>query len=252
MNSFMKYAAGNYYTAVLVFLFMTLQPVYASGSNDTLKGRVENAITSRYDPSEIQVTVNGNGKVILQGDVNSLYDKYRIYEISSYVQGVKQIDNEITVDTDLLPAKMIQADVRDLINNSTAIKEPQKINVDVSGSVVKLSGNVNFDREKVVAMTLTSQADGVTDIRDDITVTPIGKAVDDNNIKNYLNSILTNEFPLTDPKDISISVDQGFVTIEGAVSNLWTKDKIEQEFESVAGVIRVINNLEVNPDLPNS
>jgi osmotically-inducible protein OsmY len=47
-------------------------------------------------------------------------------------------------------------------------------------------------------------------------------------------------------------VQDGFVTIEGAVSNLWTKDKIEQEFESVAGVIRVINDLEVNPDLMNS
>ena len=249
MNSFIKYTGTKLFPAVLIFLIMTLQPVYASGS---LKDRVESAITSRYDPTEIQVTVNDGGRVILQGDVNSLYDKYRIYELASYVQGVKQIDNEITVDTDILPAKVIQADVRELINNSTVIKEPQKIDAEVTGSVVKLSGNVNFAREKVMAMTLTSQADGVTDIRNDITVTPIGKAVDDNNIRNYLNSILINEFPLTNPKDISISVNQGFVTIEGAVSNLWTKDKIEQEFESVAGVIRVINNLEVNPDLTNS
>lgn len=252
MKNLMKYVSGTYYPAVMIFLFMILQPVYASGSNDTLRDRIEKAITSRYDPSEIQVKADNNGRVILQGDVNSLNDKYRIYELTSYVQGVKQIDNRITVDTDILPSKVIQADVRNLIDNSTAIKEPQKINADVNGSVVKLSGNVNFEREKVAAMTLTSQADGVTDIQDDITVTPIGKAVDDNNIKDYLNSILINEFPLTNPKDIIITVDQGFVTIEGAVSNLWTKDKIEKEFESAAGVIRVINNLEVNPDLTNS
>ncbi len=252
MNRFMKYMSGNYYPVVLLFLIMTFHPLYASGSSEALKGKVENAISSRYDPSDVQVTVNDNGEVVLKGDVNSLYDKYRIYEISSYVQGVKQIDNEIKVDTDLLPEKIIQADIRNLIVNSTAIKEPQKINVDVTGSDVKLSGNVNFDTEKVVAMTLASQADGVTDIQDEITVTPIGKAIDDSNIKNYLHSILINEFPLANPKDISISVNQGFVTIDGAVANLWTKDKMEQEFESVAGVIRIINNLEVNPELINS
>ncbi len=252
MNRFMKYAAGHYYMAVLLFLLIAFHPLYASGDNDALKGKIENAITSRYDPSEIKVSVNDNGEVTLKGEVNSLYDKYRIYEIASYVQGVKQIENDIKVNTDLLPAKIIQANVRQLIDNSTAIKEPQKINVEVDGSVVNLSGNVNFERERVIAMTLTSQADGVTDIQDKMTVTPIGKAVDDNNIKDYLHSILINEFPLTNPKDVSISVDKGFVTIEGAVANLWTKEKIEKEFASVAGVVRVINNLDVNPDLTDS
>ncbi|HKB85701.1 MAG TPA: BON domain-containing protein, partial [Ignavibacteriaceae bacterium] len=95
MKNLMKYVSGTYYPAVMIFLFMILQPVYASGSNDTLRDRIEKAITSRYDPSEIQVKADNNGRVILQGDVNSLYDKYRIYELASYVQGVKQIDNHI-------------------------------------------------------------------------------------------------------------------------------------------------------------
>lgn len=234
-----------------IALFFTVQTIYAANNNN-LTDKVKEAITSRYDPSEIQVTVNDDGLVIIKGDVNSLYDKYRIYEITSQVQGVKKITNDITVTTDQLPEKMIEANIRNMIDGSGVIKEPQKINVEVDNSLVKLSGNVSFNREKIIAMTLASQANGVKDIENNIIVTPIGKAIDDDNIKAYLNSILVNEFPLTDRKDLSISVQDGFVTIEGAVSNLWTKDKIEQEFESVAGVIRVINDLEVNPDLMNS
>jgi osmotically-inducible protein OsmY len=235
----------------LAALFFIGQTIYASNNNN-LTDKVKESITSRYDPSEFQVTVNDDGLVTLKGEVNSLYDKFRIYEITSRVQGVKNISNDITVNTDLLPEKMIEANIRNMIDGSGVIKEPQKINIEVHNSLVKLSGNVSFNREKIIAMTLASQANGVKDIENNIIVTPIGKAIDDDNIKAYLNSILVNEFPLTDRKDLSISVQDGFVTIEGAVSNLWTKDKIEQEFESVAGVIRVINDLEVNPDLMNS
>ena len=237
---------------LLVLLILFIVPIYAYGSNDNLSANINKAISSRYDLSELNVSVNDNGFVTIKGDVNSLFDKYRIYEIISRVQGVKKIINNINVNTDLLPADMIEANIRNMIEGSNAIKEPDKINIEMVNSVVKLTGNVNFYREKVAALSLAAQTDGVTDIKDDITVTPIGKAVDDSDIYDYLSSILKNEFPLANPKDIKISVDEGFITIEGAVSNLWTKEKIEQEFSDVSGVIRVINNLEVNPDLANS
>ncbi len=251
MIKIMKSHMMIFLSVFLAALFFIGQTIYASNNNN-LTDKVKESITSRYDPSEFQVTVNDDGLVTLKGEVNSLYDKFRIYEITSRVQGVKNISNDITVNTDLLPEKMIEANIRNMIDGSGVIKEPQKINIEVDNSLVKLSGNVSFNREKIIAMTLASQANGVKDIENNIIVTPIGKAIDDGNIKAYLNSILVNEFPLTDRKDLSISVQDGFVTIEGAVSNLWTKDKIEQEFESVAGVIRVINDLEVNPDLMNS
>lgn len=237
---------------ILFLLILFIVPLYAYGSNDNLSATINKAIFSRYDLSQLNVSVNDNGFVTIRGDVNSLYDKYRIYEIVSRVQGVKKIINNITVSTDQLPADMIKANIRNMIEGSNAIKEPDKINIEVVNSAVKLTGNVNFYREKVAALSLAAQTDGVTEINDDITVTPIGKAVNDSDIHDYLNSILKNEFPLVNPKDIQISVDEGFVTIEGAVSNLWTKEKIEQEFSDVSGVIRVINNLEVNPDLANS
>lgn len=253
MNRLMKSASNVYFPIVMVVVLMIIRPIYAAGNNDNLKGKVEKAITSTYDPLEFQIKVKtDNGLVTLNGEVNSLYDKYRIYDLTSRVQGVKKISNDIAVNTDMLPEKMIEADIRETIEGSGTIKEPQKINISVNKSSVKLSGNVTFYNEKVAAVTLASQTDGVTDIEDDITVTPIGKAVGDEDIKDYLNSILLNEFPLTSPKDLSISVDKGFVTIEGAVPDLWTKENIEKEFAAVAGVIRVINNLEVNPDLPNS
>jgi osmotically-inducible protein OsmY len=249
MKKFLKSSGIIYLPIILLLALMSYQTVYAASGDTNLKDHVERAITSRYYPTDVQVAVNNNGQVTLTGNVSSLYDKYRIYEITSRVNGVKKVDNNINVNTDMLPAKVIQANIRSLINNSTEIQEPQKINVDVTNSVVKLSGNVSFFREKIAAMTLTSQVDGVTAIKDDITVTPIGQAVSDKDIESYLNSIVMNEFPLVSPKDIDITVSNGFVTINGEVPNLWTKDQIEKEFSSVAGVVRVIDNLEVNPGL---
>ena len=252
MKSIMQSTLVLYSQSLLFLLILFMVPIYASGSNDNLSANINKAISSRYDLSGLKVSVNDDGFVTIKGGVNSLYDKYRIYEIISRIQGVKKINNDITVNTDQLPSEEVEANIRNMIEGSNAIKEPDKINITVTNSVVKLTGNVNFYREKVAALSLAAQTDGVTKIKDDITVTPIGKAVDDGEIHDYLDSILRNEFPLVNPKDIQISVDEGFVTIEGAVSNLWTKEKIEQEFSDVSGVIRVINNLGVNPDLANT
>ncbi len=232
--------------------------VYASGGEKNLSEKVTAAITSRYDPSDVEVKIKDEGWVVLNGEVHTLYDKYRIYEIASHLNGVKRITNDIRVNpirtpeiqkTNNLPADIIEHNVRTLMDRNAAIEEPEKISVAVDGSLVILSGQVHFYREKILARTVASQVRGVTAIKNDIKVTPLNKAINDNNIKEVLESILRNEFPLVDRNQIDIKVEDGSVTLSGTVQNLWVKNNIAEEFASIEGVIDLINKLEVKPEI---
>ncbi len=249
-------------SAALAMLFFIgsglINEVYAGSNDNGLNDRVTAAITSRYDPSNVEVTVKDGGWVMLNGEVNTLYDKDRIYEIASHIHGVTRITNDINVvprrtteikNTTNIPSDIIEHDVRMLMDKNAAITEPDNINIAVDGSLVILSGHVNFYREKILARTVASQVRGVTAIQNDIKITPINQAIDDQNLKEVFESILHDEFPLVDQNQININVQNGFVTISGTVSNLWVKNNMAKEFASVEGVIDVINKLEVKPEM---
>ncbi len=229
-------------TAVFQFGF-----IFENGNN--LSEKVKAAIASRFSPADIEVTVKDDGWVNLEGKVSSLYNKYRIFELASHVNGVKRITNDIIVDTKTLPDQIIKHNVKEDIERNSVITEPDKINISVNQSQVKLSGTVSFYREKLMARTAASWEKGVKGIVNDIKVKPIQKAVTDQNLENILQSILRDEFPLTNPNNIHIKVKNGFATVSGTVSNLWTKRNIKDEFSSVIGIVGVINKLNVNPDL---
>jgi osmotically-inducible protein OsmY len=240
-------------SCIVLVLLSILVPTtsYAKSNRNKLSDKIISAIKTSYAGTDINVTVKKDNLVMLKGAVNSLYDKYRIYDIAAKVSGVKKIADDIVVNTELVPDKIIEDNIRNTIDGSTDIKEPQRIKVDVKNSVVKLSGTVNYINEKSAALTIASQEDGVISIDNEIEVTPINEATDDKHLKNYLASVLKNNFPLINENEIKVTVQNGFVIIGGFVPDMWTKDNIEKDFESVAGVIRVVNNLEVNTDQQN-
>ena len=255
MNKLLKFKMLK--LGIFLLCILLTQTAFAQNT-EKLSDKVEAAITTRYNPMKIDVSAKAPGWIKITGNVNSLFDKYRIYEIASHINGVKKITNDImvvprktpgNVNPNMKPAAMIKQQIRTLINRTAAIDEPQKINVSVDNSAVKLTGTVSFYREKVFAQTIASQIKGVKSIKNDIKVVPIDKAITDNNIKDVLFSLLRDEFPRVDKNNINIKVENGFVTVSGEVSNLWEKDNIGDEFSSVVGVIDVINRLEVNPRL---
>ncbi len=149
----------------------------------------------------------------------------------------------------ILPDDEIAQNIGYSYKLSALIEQPQDIKVTVDNHLAILSGTVDFLREKMVAETLASQVLGVDAIQNDIKVVPINNAFSDADIKTALESVLRDEFPLVDGKDINIVVDNGFVTITGTVSSLWEKDSIENEFSTIGGVNGVFNKLEVKPEM---
>lgn len=239
----------------LVFAFA--QSSVARNDNKLLD-KVTEVIGSRYYADNVNVSLTGNNWITLTGNVKLLYDKDRVYAIAAHVPGVKKITNDINVaasttpgntDASMLPDDEIRQNIIYSFKMNALIEQPQDIKVSVDNNLAILSGKVDFLREKLVAETLASQVLGVYAIQNNIQVVPVNQAFSDTAIKSALESVLHNEFPLVNRKDINISVDNGFVTITGAVSSPWEKDNIEQEFSSIGGVAGVFDKLEVKPGL---
>ena len=145
----------------------------------------------------VHISVKGDGWVQLTGHVKSLFDKYRIYQIASRVNGVKNITNDIKVEAVKTPGMVnpelqtpasIKEQIRTLIDRSAVISQPKNIKIDVDNSdnniEVEFTGKVNYYREKIFATTIASQVQGVTAVDNNINVEPIGKALDDNSIQS--------------------------------------------------------------------
>nr|NIR95142.1 BON domain-containing protein [Gammaproteobacteria bacterium] len=192
---------------------------------------------------QLEVSADQAGRVELQGQVETLYDKYRIHNIVTKVQGVNAITNQLMVEPEPLPDEEIEENIETAIKRNSAIVEPQRINVQVNNGVVFLTGTVSFNREKEMAQSIASWKQGVKAIENKLEVLPPGKALSDENLERILGQILDYQFPTEDK--VSFDVENGKVILKGTVANLWTKQTIEDEFRNVVGVSDVLNNLKI-------
>ena len=71
-----------------------------------------------------------------------------------------------------------------------------------------------------------------------------GRQIDDNAIHTKVKTRLTAE-RFSNILNIDVNVTNGVVTLAGEVPNAQVKAEAEAETRSVAGVVRVINNLQV-------
>ena len=93
-------------------LFVLAGSVYCQQGN--LAEKVKKAIPNFYEDSYDVSIINGN-TVQINGKVNTLYDKYRIYDIIAKVPGVKSILNQLIVDSPPMPDKMIEDNINKLL-----------------------------------------------------------------------------------------------------------------------------------------
>ena len=228
--------------SIICFLLFISEGTFAQSSN--LVSKVESAL-NRYYMDPFNIKADENGKVTIKGDVNTLYDKLNIFDIVSAVKGVKEISDQVDVNTTLLPDSMIADQIEHALQYNSVILEPDKINVKVDEGFVFLNGKVSFYKEKLVAETLASQQDGVKGIENDINVLPPKQERSDENIRSILSEILINKFPMIKDK-VNITVNNGDVVLGGEVESLWEKSNLRKEFLQVLGVKSVTENLKVN------
>ncbi len=227
------------FAVILLLVPFLLSAQISSGK---LVTKVKDAI-SKYYTQEFNISADNNGKIKIEGEVNSLYDKLRIHEIVSQVPGVKYIEDNIVVDTETLPANVILQNIEGELKLVSSIEEPDRIKVKVDNGVVFLSGEVSYYREKQMAETVSSWQQGVKGIVNEITVLPQDEAISDNNLKTVIDEIIKNRFALD--TGITFTVNNGVVTLNGTSISMWDKTELGKEISKIIGVKNVVNNLEV-------
>ncbi|MDD9731292.1 BON domain-containing protein [Mameliella sp. AT18] len=140
----------------------------------------------------------------------------------------------------------LRQDIIDELDFEPSI-DSAEIGVAVDGGVVTLTGHVETYTEKVTAIEIVETVKGVRAIADEIEVRPIGaNATADNEIaKRIVNSFKWNT---SVPEDsLHITVNKGWVTLEGEVSWRYQAETAAKAVHSLAGVKGVSNFIKVKP-----
>lgn len=233
----------NYIAARIVGIAIFALMVVSMASANDLATAVRNRLSNYYSATPFEISTNSKGQVEIKGTVQTYWDKLKVFELASKVDGVKFISDELNVQTSPLPDKIIKSQIESGILNST-LYEPDKINVAVTNGEVILSGTVSFARESMMVEDIAAWQKGVRGVANQITVLPKKAAESDDNLTAVLRDILDNDFPF-ETHTVTLKVKSGEVTLKGNVMDLWAKQHVAKELKQVPGVTSVVNNLKV-------
>jgi osmotically-inducible protein OsmY len=204
---------------------------------------------------QIEPVVN-NGVVTLGGEVESWQEKQLASRVVKGVAGVKQIDNQISINYKAQrTAPEIEQDIQSALQWDARV-DSRLINVEVEGSQAILSGIVGSAFEKSLVIT-DAYVIGVMSVdANDLEVEPwadeermrakILPELEDSAIRDAVQDAL-----LYDPRvaafNLNVAVDEGAVTLTGTVDNLKAKRAAAQDARNTTGVWRVETNINVQP-----
>jgi len=227
---------------IILALFLGINfKLLAFNDSSSLSQRVTDAISNNYYQN-FNITTEGKGIVRIEGQVNSLYDKYNIFDIVSGVPGVKGIDDFITVNAPLLPSDIIRDGIEFNLKLDKSILEPNRIKVNVVGDgIVILSGNVSYNSEKLQAETVASWEKGATGIVNEIKVLPRKIAFSSKNLRKVVHDVIRDDFPLDN--HVRFSVRKGVVTLQGHTQDLWGIDHLPKDCYDIHGIKKVVDDI---------
>jgi osmotically-inducible protein OsmY len=125
--------------------------------------------------------------------------------------------------------------------------ESADIGVAVRNGVVTLTGHVPTYAQRTMAEDVVRRVRGVKGIAQEIEVRPFGalSAADDDIARRVLKTLKWNS---TLPKNaIQVKVQDGWVTLTGKVEWQYQKQNAADAIQGLAGILGVINNIDVTP-----
>jgi osmotically-inducible protein OsmY len=195
------------------------------------------------DASKVQVKVD-NGQVTLSGTVRSYAELRRAEDAACRITDVIWVNNQLIVM--LPPAVTVpdDADIRQTVLNYLSENpdlDMTDIRVAARIGIVTLEGSVDEYWKKYEAECLASRARGVVDVVNEITVVPT-MSIADKAIADDVRAAIERNFNV-DIEDVTIEVEDGVVTLSGAVPNWAARQAALTAAERTAGVVDVIDNL---------
>jgi len=195
-----------------------------------------------------------NGVVVLTGTVENYADKEDADRRVHRVDHVKGVDNEIQVGRAGM-ASVNDMELRNKLAKQLAYDRVgygttafNNINIGVHNGVVTLSGTVYGPVDKDSAISLVSHTPGVRDVVDNLEVAPVSPMDDQLRLRlarAIYGAPSLQRYSLDPARPIRITVVNGNVTLSGVVDNKMDKDVAGIQANTVPGVFKVTNDLQV-------
>jgi hyperosmotically inducible protein len=200
--------------------------------------------------SNVQASIHGP-EVVLTGTVDNYAAKEEADNRVHHVKGVKGVENEIQVsgarveDTEL-QNKLAKELAYDRVGYGTTAFN--SITIGVHDGVVTLGGTVYGPPDKDSAISLVSHTPGVRDVIDNLEVAPLSPM--DDELRLRLARVIygtpeLQKYALDPAKPIRITVVNGNVTLSGVVDNKMDHDVAGIKANTVPGVFKVVNDLQI-------
>jgi len=243
--------------AVLAFLLLSGSalshpPIAAAQSqnDNNLRAEIMNKALNKSQFKNVQVSVT-NGIAKLTGTVDVFYWKQQADSRVHRVKGVTAVDNEIEVagpeiSDAQLQQKLVRAISYDRVGYGTT--PFNAISVSVNNGVVTLGGTAYGPVDADSAVAVAENTKGVKDVINNISVDPVSP-MDDRIRRAVYRAVYgftsLNRYAIDPAQPIRISVQNGNVTLYGVVDSQADKDTAGIRANTVPGVFKVINDLQV-------
>lgn len=211
-------------------------------SDQEILSDIQEALTwdVRVDASNINVEVV-NGTVTLSGTVDTYTQKLDASHIASRIKGVTDVINNLVVRPVVIKSDLeIQDDIGAALRRDVLVDETN-INVKVSNGIVILTGSVATMAEKNAAESDAWLTPGVTDVINNIVVTPAVARMDQE-IEEDVRASLARDTRI-DIRNVDITVVDSIVYLRGTVSDFTQKWIASDIAWWTPGVRDVINEL---------
>jgi hyperosmotically inducible periplasmic protein len=224
---------------------------YALGQNaqtdNNIQAQLQNEL-KKY--KNIQISVK-NGVVDLEGTVNDYATKEEIDKRAHRTKNVVAVRNKLQIagageiSDAQLQQKIVQKLQYDRVGYGNAFNA---ISVNVQNGVVTLGGNALGPVAADSAVSLVSHFPGVQDVINNIQVDPLSPMDDRSRLQVYraiYGYPSLNKYALNPAQPIRITVVNGNVTLNGVVDSQADKNVAGIRANSVPGIFKVVNNLQV-------
>lgn len=213
---------------------------------ETIKKDVVDSLywDDRIDASSIEVKVEDDGTVQLEGKVPNYTARSNASIDAWLISGVKKVENDIEVEfpeTLTVPTdEEIKSNIENVLFWNPSISSDD-IEVEVTAGIVTLSGDVEAYWKLIKTEELASNVSGVIDVVNKITVVPTKKIVDEAIAEDIVNALDRNVNVNVD--DINVKVENGDVTLSGTVPNWYAYDAARDAALFTVGVKNLRDNL---------
>jgi osmotically-inducible protein OsmY len=222
----------------------------AQGGDDA---RIDKDVHKALDDkrfSNVSVAVHGGG-VVLTGTVDDYAAKEQADSKAHHVHGVHGVDNEIEVGG----AHVDDAALRNKLAGELAeyrvgygTNAFNAISLEIHDGVVTLDGTVYGPVDKSDALSIVASTPGVRDVVDNLKVAPVSPMDDELRIRlarTIYGTEQLQQYALNPANPIRITVVNGNVTLTGVVDSKADKDIAGIKANTVPGVFKVTNDLQV-------